>query len=139
MTDHNRLEESTEFLADFDKLGKIAAGGEKVIPAIVQDETTKEVLMMGYMNREALSHTLREKVLTFWSTSRREIWVKGLTSGNTFTAVSVKINCEQNSFLITVRKNAEGICHTKDKNGTHRKTCYYREILPKETLKFTQD
>jgi len=91
-----------------------------LIPAIVQDVTTREVLMLGFMNREALLRTVDENKVCFWSRSRRKFWLKGETSGMFLQTRAVRVNCENNSLLIL----AEPIgptCHTG------HDSCYYRE------------
>ncbi|MDP2736519.1 MAG: phosphoribosyl-AMP cyclohydrolase [bacterium] len=65
----------------------------------------------------------------FWSTSRNELWIKGLTSGSTLKLIEVRVNCDQNSLLFLVESvNGAGACHTKDGNG-YRAGCYYRKML----------
>lgn len=122
------LEEGRDVLLDFDKLKKIAQGSEPVVPVVVQDAATKEVLLVGYANEKALRHTLERRVATFWSTSRNELWVKGLTSGDQLDLVDVFVNCEQNSLLYVVKMVGKGSCHTKQANGQTRFGCYYRKI-----------
>jgi phosphoribosyl-AMP cyclohydrolase len=130
------LEEGNELSIDFNKLNSISENGLFVIPAIVQDANTLQVLMMGYVNQEALEHSIQNKVATFWSTSRNELWVKGKTSGEFLDLVQIRINCEQNSLLYFVQLRNEGACHTLAKDGSHRKSCYYR-ILENGFLRFT--
>ena len=65
-----------------------------LIPAVVQDEATNQVLMLGFMNRESLDRTLASGHVTFWSRSRQELWEKGATSGNYLNMVNVAYNCE---------------------------------------------
>ena len=77
-----RLEEGTEETLDFSKLRQIAGIREDVLPVVVQDSGTKEVLILAYINRLALDESLKTGIATFWSTSRNELWVKGATSGN---------------------------------------------------------
>ena len=89
---------------------------------------SKEVLLLAYINQEALNQSLETKILTLWSSSRNELWVKGATSGNTFQITKIKVNCEQDSLLFFVRKNKQGICHTLDSHGKNRISCFYREI-----------
>lgn len=124
--DKNQLEEGVELKIDFLKIKKI---NSEVILAIIQDWKTKDVLMGGYVNKEALAANLKERFLTFWSTSRNELWVKGSTSGCTFGVKEVRINCEQNMVLLIVEAHVSGrdICHTRE-GGKFRKTCFYREI-----------
>lgn len=127
-SDENRLEEGTELSLDFQKLGKVAACGEAVVPVAVQDAKTKEVLILAYVNAQALDYSVRNGVAAFWSTSRNELWVKGATSGDMLDLVEIRLNCEQNSLLYLVRPRGRGACHTKDEAGTPRRTCYYRRM-----------
>ena len=121
------LEEGAELLLDFDKISKIAAKVSGVIPVAVQNADTKEVLTLAYTNREAFEKTVETGILTFWSTSRDELWVKGATSGNTFELVEIRINGEQNSLLYLVRPQGGGICHTRNSKGEAR-NCFYRRL-----------
>ncbi|NLE65764.1 MAG: phosphoribosyl-AMP cyclohydrolase [Elusimicrobia bacterium] len=113
---------------DFEKLRKIAASAEPVVPVIVQDAATKEVIILAYANEKALRHTLGTGLATFWSTSRNELWIKGKTSGDELQIVDVRVNCEQNSLLYLVKLKGQGSCHTKDASGKTRSGCYYRRI-----------
>jgi len=122
------LEEGGVLKLDFTKLRKIAAGREDVIPAVAQDAATGEVLILGYVNALALETALRERKATFWSTSRNELWIKGLTSGDFLELLEVRVNCEQNSILYRVRPAGQGACHTKGKDGRSRSGCYYRRL-----------
>ncbi len=82
-----------------------------LIPAIIQDAQTKNVLMLGYMNQEALNKTLDTKRVTFYSRSKKRLWTKGEESGNVLNLVDIKNDCDQDSLLISV--NPEGpTCHT---------------------------
>ena len=123
------LEEGTEFRLDWDKLAKAAATGDGVVPCAVQHADTREVILVAYVNQEALTHSLRTGTATFWSTSRGELWIKGATSGHTFDLVETRVNCEQNSLLYIVRPRGGGICHTRNKAGEPR-NCYYRKLDP---------
>ena len=78
---------------DFEKMGGL-------VPAIVQDAETKTVLMLGYMNQEALDKTLKTKKVTFWSRSRNELWTKGETSGNFLHLVSIQGDCDNDALLV---------------------------------------
>jgi len=124
----NLLEEGTDLSLDFQKLGKVAACGEDVVPVAVQDAETREVLILAYVNAQALDYTVENRVAAFWSTSRNELWIKGATSGDTLDLVEIRINCEQNSLLYLVRPRGKGACHTKDESGVPRRTCYYRKL-----------
>ena len=82
-----------------------------LVPAIIQDSITKNVLMLGYMNEEALQKTLKTKKVTFWSRSRNTLWTKGETSGNFLDLVSVLSDCDNDTLLIKVRPHGP-TCHT---------------------------
>ena len=126
--DHKLLEEGADILLDFEKLRKVAQTEEPVVPVIVQDAASKEVLILAYANEKALRHTLDTGLATFWSTSRNELWVKGKTSGDELKIREVRVNCEQNSLLYLVEMVGKGSCHVKDAVGKTRFGCYYRRI-----------
>ena len=112
---------------DFDK-------SNGLVTAIIQDATTKNVLMLGYMNEEAYKRTLATKRVTFWSRSRNCLWTKGETSGNFLYLVDMKVDCDNDTLL--VRVNPQGpTCHT----GTD--TCWGEdnEQSPLNFLSFLQD
>jgi phosphoribosyl-AMP cyclohydrolase len=121
------LEEGSALQLDFSKLRKVAQAASPVLPVVVQDADSLQVLVVAYANREALEHSIKTATATFWSTSRNELWIKGATSGDTLELVDVRVNCEQNSLLYLVRK-VGGVCHTKDAGGHTRPTCYYRSL-----------
>ena len=99
---------------------KLNFNDQGLIPAIIQDDKTNEVLMLGYMNEEAIRLTLEGPTVWFYSRSRQEMWNKGATSGNYLKVVSVHKDCENNSLL--VRANPMGpTCHTGNVS------CFYRE------------
>ena len=135
---HKEIEESTNLQLDFSKLEKIQNNLKltEVIPVAVQNSETKEVLLIAYVNKEALDYSIKNRIATFWSTSRNELWVKGKTSGDYLELIEIRVNCEQNSLLYLV-KPKKGVCHTQDKDGNTRRTCFYRKInLLKKELKF---
>ena len=134
--DHHNLEEGEILSLDFKKLKKVADCGEDIIPAIAQDANTGEVLIVGYANELALNTARKEKMATFWSTSRNELWIKGKTSGDFLEIVEICVNCEQNSILYLVIPKGQGACHTKDRNGQARSGCYYRALQENGKLKF---
>ena len=82
-----------------------------LIPAIVQDAHTRHVLMQGYMNRQALEHTLNSGRVTFFSRSKQRLWTKGETSGNTLDLVSISADCDRDSLLVKAHPNGP-TCHT---------------------------
>ncbi len=92
-----------------------------LVPAIVQDAETNEVLMLAYMNRESLQLTLEKGETYFWSRSRNELWHKGETSGNTQRVVEVRLDCDEDTLLVRVHP-AGPACHTGNQ------TCFYREL-----------
>ncbi len=82
-----------------------------LVPAVVQDERSGAVLMVGYMNQESLQRTLDESLVTFWSRSRRELWQKGATSGNLLHLVGITVDCDGDALLVTARPQGP-TCHT---------------------------
>ncbi len=96
-----------------------------LIPAIVQDADTQQVLMMAWMNAEALGLTLLSGQVTFWSRSRCELWRKGATSGNILELVEVKIDCDADTLLVLVHP-AGPACHTGNTS------CFYRTLRDHE-------
>lgn len=90
-------------------------------PAIVQDATTQAVLMLAWVDAEAVKRTLETKTTWFWSRSRREYWNKGATSGNTQAVVDVRYDCDADALLVLVNP-AGPACHTG------RTSCFYRSL-----------
>lgn len=86
-------------------------GPDGLLPAIIQEAQSKDVLMLGYMNDEALRRTLTEGRVTFWSRSRQELWRKGDTSGNIQEVVGAALDCDSDALLVTVRQHGPA-CHT---------------------------
>ena len=130
------LEEGTKEALDFSKLRQIAGIDEEVLPVVVQDSGTREVLIVAYVNRLALDESLKTGIATFWSTSRNELWVKGTTSGNALQIDEIRVNCEQNSLVFLVTPRGSGACHTKDSDGRYRIGCYYRRVESSGELEF---
>ena len=97
----------------FDKQG--------LIPCIVQDADTRDVLMMAWMNQETLQLSLRDRTTWFWSRSRKQLWHKGETSGNTPELVEMRYDCDADTLLAIV-KPAGPACHTGNT------TCFYRSL-----------
>ena len=122
----SELEEGTALTLDWSKLEQVAAVGG-VVPCAVQDADTGEVILVAYVNQQALQVAIETRSAVFWSTSRNELWEKGKTSGETFDLLEVRLNCEQNSLLYRVRPRRGGICHTKNAAGVAR-NCYYRRL-----------
>ncbi|MBP3758071.1 MAG: bifunctional phosphoribosyl-AMP cyclohydrolase/phosphoribosyl-ATP diphosphatase HisIE [Prevotella sp.] len=112
---------------DFEKMGGL-------VPAIIQDAETKNVLMLGFMNKEAYEKTIATKKVTFWSRSRNCLWTKGETSGNYLNLVDIKNDCDNDTLLVKVHPDGP-TCHT----GTD--TCWgeQNEQNPLLFLSFLQD
>lgn len=93
-----------------------------LIPAIIQEIDTKEVLMVAYMNREALQRTLQTGFTHFWSRSRQKLWKKGETSGNVQEVKAIYYDCDEDCLLVMVKQHGSCSCHTGNR------TCFYRSI-----------
>ena len=94
-----------------------------LIAAVVQDETTSEVLMVGFMNEEALALTRQTGFATFFSRSRNKMWMKGETSGNKLEVVDILVDCDDDTVLVKVKRLGDGnVCHTGER------TCFYRKL-----------
>ncbi|NBC08013.1 MAG: bifunctional phosphoribosyl-AMP cyclohydrolase/phosphoribosyl-ATP diphosphatase HisIE [Bacteroidetes bacterium] len=106
---------------DIDQLDFDKSGG--LIPAIVQDALTGKVLMLGYMNREALETTLEKNLVTFYSRSKERLWTKGESSGNTLALVDIKPDCDEDTLLVRAHP-AGPVCH----KGTD--TCWAEDNYP---------
>ncbi len=104
-------------MVDFDKT--------PLIPAIVQDARSGKVLMLAYVNREALRLTLETKTAWFWSRSRKELWNKGATSGNYMHIVKVMVDCDGDALLYLAHPDGPA-CHTGEES------CFYRELTAEE-------
>ena len=90
---------------DFDKMSGL-------LPAVVQDSSDGEVLMVGFMNRQALERTLKEGYVTFFSRTRQQLWMKGETSGNRLRVVSAHTDCDRDTLLLRVEVEGAGVvCH----------------------------
>ena len=136
---HEELEEGKVLNLDFAKLRKVANCESDVLPAIAQDASTGEVLIVGYANELALQTALECGMATFWSTSRNELWIKGKTSGDYLKIEGIYVNCEQNSILYKVTPAGKGACHTKNQEGIARAGCYYRRIKEDGSLEFVNE
>ena len=93
--------------------------GNGLVPAVVQDADSGEVLMLGYMNQESLEKTIKTGLVTYWSRSRNELWTKGETSGHYQHVQEIRIDCDEDTLLLKVRQDGAA-CHTG-----HR-SCFYR-------------
>jgi phosphoribosyl-AMP cyclohydrolase len=94
-----------------------------LIPAVIQDDATREVLMVGFMNQEALDRTLESGFATFFSRTRGSLWMKGETSGNKLKVERILVDCDDDTVLVLVTRLGDGnVCHTGER------TCFYREL-----------
>ncbi len=101
---------------DFSKL-------EGLIPAVIQDAESSEVLMVGFMNEDAWRLTKETGFATFYSRSRNKLWMKGETSGNRLQVVSALVDCDDDTVLLKVKRLGDGnVCHTGER------TCFYRTV-----------
>ena len=107
---------------DFSKLNGL-------IPAVIQDGVTREVLMVGFMNRAALDKTVETGFATFFSRTRNTLWTKGETSGNRLQVDRILVDCDDDTLLLLVTRLGDGnVCHTGER------TCFFR-VLEEETIK----
>ncbi len=102
-------------LIDFNK-------GNGLVPAIIQDFNTKEVLMLAYMSKQSLLKTLETKMTWFYSRSRNELWNKGATSGHIQTVKELKVDCDLDTVLVLVEQKGVA-CHTGERS------CFYNKVL----------
>jgi len=101
---------------DFSKL-------DGLIPAVIQDSVSQEVLMVGFMNPEALEITRRTGFATFFSRTRNRLWTKGETSGNRLEVLEMLTDCDDDTVLVKVKRLGDGnVCHTGER------TCFYRPL-----------
>lgn len=91
---------------------------QKLIPVIIQEEETGDVLMLGYMNKEALQRTRDNGFVWFWSRSKKKLWMKGETSGNKLKVIKIISDCDNDTLLIGVELTGTNVCHTG------AKTCF---------------
>ncbi len=116
----------TDLQPDFEKTGGL-------IPAIVQDWETGEVLMMGFMNAEALEKTVESGIMHYFSRSRQKIWMKGETSGHVQEVKEFLVDCDQDAMLFKVRQEGGAACHT----GYN--SCFYRRAARGGRLEFIKE
>ena len=123
------LEEGLAFTPQFDKRGGL-------LPVVVQELGTGAILMLGYANQDALDETIQSGMATFWSTSRKELWTKGKTSGDYLKIENILVDCDQDDLIYQVSMLGAGACHTKDAHNQARKSCFYRSVDSANTLQF---
>lgn len=100
---------------NFDKLGGL-------VPVVVQDYSSGEVLMLAFMNRQAWEETLKTRRATYWSRSRNQLWVKGETSGNFQEVKEIRVDCDEDTILLKVIQGGGAACHTGFRS------CFYRRL-----------
>jgi phosphoribosyl-AMP cyclohydrolase len=98
------------------------AKGDGLVPAIVQDAETKEVLMLAYINSESWEATIKTGKATYWSRSRKSLWMKGESSGNVQLVKNIFIDCDNDTILLQVEQLGGAACHTG------HKSCFYRKF-----------
>jgi phosphoribosyl-AMP cyclohydrolase len=103
-----------------------------LIPAIIQDEKTGKVLMLGYMNPAALEATLSTGFVTFYSRSRQKLWVKGETSGHKLRVREVRVDCDRDALLVRVELRGPGCCHLG------YESCFFRALTPEAEEKIVE-
>jgi phosphoribosyl-AMP cyclohydrolase len=110
------MNEETPMEIDFDKM-------QGLVPAVIQDVDTAELLMVGFMNREALEATVQTGYATFYSRTRQKLWTKGETSGNRLEVVAARTDCDRDTVLLRVRVLGAGkVCHTGSRS------CFTEEL-----------
>jgi phosphoribosyl-AMP cyclohydrolase len=109
---------------DPEVLGAVRFGADGLVPAIVQERSTGEVLMLAWMDEEALRRTLQTGRTWFWSRSRGELWCKGETSGDRQWVRDVRLDCDGDTVLVRVEQEGAGACHTG------ARTCFFRAFGP---------
>ena len=98
-----------------------------LIPAVIQDAVSSEVLMVGFMNEEALALTRSTGFATFFSRTRNKLWMKGETSGNRLAVVELLVDCDDDTVLVKVNRQGDGnVCHTGERS------CFYRSLSATE-------
>jgi phosphoribosyl-AMP cyclohydrolase len=105
-----------------EELGLVRFSGDGLVPAVVQDASDGEVLMLGYMDVEALRRTLSTGRTWFWSRSRKDYWCKGETSGDRQWVRAVRYDCDGDTLLVVVDQDGHGACHTG------ARSCFYRSF-----------
>ena len=94
-----------------------------LIPAVIQDADTNEVLMVGFMNEDALARTRQSGFATFFSRTRNKLWMKGETSGNRLAVTEILVDCDDDTVLVKVKRQGDGnVCHTGERS------CFYRKL-----------
>jgi phosphoribosyl-AMP cyclohydrolase len=111
----------TEILSRQEFVASVAFNADGLVPVVAQENTTGEVLMLAWMNREALELTLATGSVTYWSRSRKELWRKGATSGHTQRLIEAFVDCDGDTLLLKVEQKGPA-CHTGAPN------CFFRRL-----------
>ena len=104
------------------KLNQLVFNSDGLIPTIAQERLTKEILMVAYSNEESLTLSLKNKKAYFWSRSKKEIWLKGETSGNILKLFNIYVDCDNDTLIFEVDLDGSGACHTG------AKTCFFKKL-----------
>ncbi|WP_039017664.1 phosphoribosyl-AMP cyclohydrolase [Halocynthiibacter namhaensis] len=110
---------------------KLRFNDQGLLPVIAQDADSLEVLMLAWMNAEAITRTLDSGNVTYWSRSRQSFWVKGESSGNTQKLVDLRFDCDQDCILVLVKQTGPA-CHT------NRRSCFYTSVQNGEEIELMQ-
>lgn len=110
---------------------KLRFNDQGLLPVIAQDHNSLEVLMLAWMNAEAVQRTLDSGKVTYWSRSRQSFWVKGESSGNTQKLVDLRFDCDQDCILVLVEQNGPA-CHT------NRRSCFYTAVREGDEIELMQ-
>ena len=129
MDTKKELEEGTEPIFEFSKV-------DGLIPVVVQDMSTRQILMVAYSNLQAVNETLNTGHATFWSRSRKKLCTKGEESGNYLKVSEVLTDCDRDALVYVVKRDISRACHTKYEDGTARTSCFYRRLKDDGTLDF---
>lgn len=119
MSDHER---------DLLGVDEMKFDADGLIPAVVQDQESGDVLMVAYMNRESLVETIETGKTWFWSRSRQKYWMKGESSGHTQDVHEILYDCDADCLLVKVTQHGPGACHTNERS------CFYRRLYPEPLL-----
>ena len=104
-----------------------------LVPAIVQDSRTSEVLMLGFMNSEALAETQRTREAVFFSRSRNRLWKKGESSGHVLRVLEIRIDCDADALLLRVEPSGPGVCHEG------YRSCFFRQLEEDDSVQIVEE
>ena len=131
-TDPNQISASPGATIEETRIFAPKFGENDLIPAIVTDHQSGQLLMLAYMNREALAKTIQTKDAWYWSRSRQELWRKGATSGNKQEVIEIRTDCDQDAIELVVKQTGPA-CHTA------RRSCFYRIVDGQSELSFADN